>query len=154
MAAPIEFRANMVKAILEGRKTQTRRVKLPRLYAGNTLWVKEPLHKNESGITCYTADSTPVLGVEWKWEHDKLPARFMPKSACRLHLQAVGALRRQCLDMMSEDEALSEGMPPERPLEAFRELWDSLNPDNPWESRPIVWVLEFRILSDKGVANG
>lgn len=122
-AKPIIFRADMVLAILEGRKTQTRRAwKGVHQYApGHVLWVKEPLVRGSfvSGkfddIAMYEADGEvallsspepwlPTLPLAWKWKRDKLPAMYMPRVACRLRLEVVGVWRER-LDEITQADA-------------------------------------------------
>ena len=121
-AKPIIFRADMVLAILEGRKTQTRRAwKGAHKYAaGDLLWVKEPLVKGVAGgsglgDTLYEADGDvallsspepwlPTLPLAWKWKRDKLPAMYMPRVACRLRLEVVGVWRER-LDEITQADA-------------------------------------------------
>ena len=130
----------MVKAILDGRKTQTRRVIKPQpldvvTYAdqrvwypevikfpyevGDVLWVRETfvqypvIGKNGNEIeTEYKADESPV---KFRWK----PSIFMPKSACRLFLQ-VKSVRVERLQDITEEDAIAEGI---KPSEDFAGLY-------------------------------
>jgi hypothetical protein len=58
----------------------------------------------------------------------------------------ITAIRREPLQAITEADARAEGV---ESVEAYRELWDSINnrkgarwPDNPW-----VWVLEFELVT-------
>ncbi len=125
----------MVRAILEGRKTQTRRiVKFPlrdrdfgcelagneigeaeahRLCPygkpGDRLWVRETWAPRAQGGYWYAADPETALFKEswigFKWR----PSIFMPRSASRITLEIIG-VRVERLQEISEADALAEGI--------------------------------------------
>jgi hypothetical protein len=127
---PIIFSAPMVRALLEGRKTQTRRILKPqpdtkgrgfldsRLpYArGDRLWVREawaPLESLTHGDPgpqaladrgFYRADNSTVDGEISRW---RSPIH-MPRWASRITL-AVTEVRVQRLQEISEADAVAEG---------------------------------------------
>jgi hypothetical protein len=119
---PIMFGPAMVRAILAGTKTQTRRpVKLHadgtsydrcRYGApGELLWVRETwtnlARPGYQRVPVYRADgtSTDTLpeGVRWK------PSLLMPRWASRLDLEVTG-VRVERLQDISEADALAEGL--------------------------------------------
>ena len=134
---PILFSTAMVQAILEGRKTQTRRVlkpqpgdhpnddgymstvleRCPYGQPGDILWVRETWAP-ALGDICYKADyseatlNDPENQGLWK------PSIHMPFAAARIFLR-VKSVRVEPLQAISYDDA---------------ESWN----DNPWE-----WVVEF-----------
>jgi hypothetical protein len=114
----------MVLAILNGKKTQTRRIcknesaKCPYGQIGDILWVREthyivnkphwidlPHKKMADGNVCYYAASfdrsTGALS--------KKPSIFMPKEACRLRLKITN-VRLEKLHSISEDDCIKEGI--------------------------------------------
>ena len=167
---PILFSGAMVRAILEGRKTQTRRmVKLPSSFKpdpahrgqdgpailatvpwyaqpGDRLWVRETYAKARGGFI-YRADGTHTLARPWT------PAIHMPRRACRIVLEVTG-VRVERLQDISEDDARAEGCEaigsggygPITFVNGYRALWDSLNAarGSGWAANPWVWVIEFK----------
>jgi hypothetical protein len=136
---PILFSTEMVKAILDGRKTMTRRViKNPEKYTGirdcgflcpygqvgDSLWCKEALRKKpdyswcKEGYAIYAVDSEQVLiggdgigeGVPWKWKGDILTGMFMPRWASRITLEVTN-IRVERLQDITESDACKEGDP-------------------------------------------
>jgi hypothetical protein len=130
---PIIFSAPMVRALLDGRKTMTRRTKFSakgpllhwhKVQPGDRLWVRETLSKFQTygaiKATChYPADHTGVVappGIErdapgravWQWEKNALPSIHMPRWASRLTL-IITAMKIERLDQISEADALAEG---------------------------------------------
>ena len=134
---PILFSTEMVQAILEGIKTQTRRiVKNPMLcdtlnYAvenskeineshilfhqsqykiGHILWVRESFFKHEmnKGIYEYVADYEDIeFFKNTKWK--KMSSIHMPKKAARIFLEVTN-VRVERLQDISEADAISEGV--------------------------------------------
>jgi hypothetical protein len=124
---PILFKPEMVNAILEGRKTQTRRVvKSPQTLSvidvfgkdetktlcpygniGDVLWVRETwaLRPGFSDWKYYKADysAEDLSHIKWK------PSIHMPKEACRLFLE-VTEVRVQRLQDISANDAIDEGI--------------------------------------------
>lgn len=124
---PILFSTEMVKAILEGRKTQTRRIiknvpkglseeetwmnllgrKCP--YGNNILWVREKWRKNEipTGYPYhyYADDDIFNFKDNEKWR----PSIFMPKDACRVFLK-INSVTVQKLHDITEKDAQEEGV--------------------------------------------
>jgi hypothetical protein len=165
---PILFSGPMVRAILEGRKTITRRVlKLqdydggncyetrdgilrdilslcPYGIPGDRLWVREtwadPCGKR---IPVYRADeATAYQNVKWR------PSIFMPRWASRITLE-ITRVRVERLQDITEKDAISEGVLSsdydKTYRYAFSVLWDSINgPKYPWSDNPWVWVIDLR----------
>lgn len=120
---PILFSAPMVRAILDGRKTQTRRIckdkrgpsladDCPYGEAPNHMWVREawaPCVVNEQ-LTLYRAGCDSINlqihafnGTIWK------PSIHMPKWRSRITVQ-ITDVRVQRLQEISEEDAIAEGV--------------------------------------------
>ena len=122
---PILFSAPMVRAILDGRKTQTRRIvkqkHLPFLEnitgnfldgkwdqrpfpygkPGDRLWVRETFcYHDDLAMYLYKADD--VTCCKWK------PSIHMPRNASRILLEITG-VRVERLQDISEEDAIAEG---------------------------------------------
>lgn len=128
---PIIFSAPMIRALLEGRKTQTRRLVMQRrkpaphvtrydsyeiespwvrVRPGDRLWVREAHSILEwSTGKChpvwYWADGEPTHG---DWTKPR-PSIHMPRWASRITL-TVTEVRRQRVHEISEDDARAEGV--------------------------------------------
>lgn len=129
---PILFSGPMVRAILAGQKTQTRRiVRLPAWFAdeftvfggeiqkevecpygvtGDRLWVRETFtpHYFDDGRPGYRADwNTRASDVasEPRWR----PSIFMPRELSRITLD-IASVRVERLQNISEDDARAEGV--------------------------------------------
>lgn len=171
------FNGEMVRAILNGSKTQTRRIIKPQpvMYepgqsihvsdmindalrcpfgqVGNRIWVREtfspvPDHEEPAGCSAllYAADGNGPYG---KW----VPSIHMPRWASRLTLEITG-VRVERLASISDDDAGKEGYPANpAPYGGimdkwlwFRQLWDSIYPDQSFKHNPWVWVIEFKVV--------
>lgn len=190
---PMLMSASMVRAILAGTKTQTRRVfktrnggvwpnyndipgmrqimrNCPYGQPGDRLWVRESFWEDLDG-TIYKADQergSPWLEVgaykairtgangtpyvsNWGWR----PSIHMPRRASRITLEVTG-VRVERLQDISVADAIAEGVnihpdhhskPRESiysPVQAYRDLWESINGPGSWEANPWVWVVEFK----------
>lgn len=128
---PILFSTPMVQAILDGKKTQTRRiVKDERLQnkenindleflllnvshkikEGHILWVRETycaiVQNDESTKYHYKTSNWAIkeaLKLYWK------PSIHMPKKACRIFLR-VKSIRIELLQNISNEDAIAEGI--------------------------------------------
>ena len=165
---PIIFTTDMVKAILDGIKTQTRKViksqpwGMDKVYftafrkdyggrtcpygqVGDRLWVRESFY-TESGDIWYKADGqTAPMFIKWK------PSLFMPRWASRITLE-ITEVRVERLQEISDGDCQAEGCqyPQWRGSHtswkgAYKALWDSLNAKRGygWEVNPWVWVISF-----------
>ncbi|TPE43953.1 ASCH domain-containing protein [Pontibacter mangrovi] len=199
---PILFSTEMVQAILEGRKTQTRRILkkdsaealdrqdkqnqeamisiasqlCPYGKPGDRLWVRETLYFDTCGNEwCYQADNSPVTTADITSSRKAIPSIHMPKAACRLLLEITN-IRVERLKEISQEDAKAEGLrrfakfgieewggvEPHRevknhfrwydkPIEAFKNLWEHINGPLSWKQNPWVWVLEFKVVDGKEV---
>jgi hypothetical protein len=130
---PILFSAPMVRALLDGSKTQTRRVVKPTPewigqsgvlsyrgrvglphalcpygQPGDRLWVRET-HMDLGACYLYRADAAAeqeraIVAPRQPWR----PAIHMPRAASRITLEITG-VRVERLQDISEDDALAEG---------------------------------------------
>jgi hypothetical protein len=167
---PIIFSAPMVRAILEGRKTMTRRVLKPQptdwvpdnikqklliQYAcpygrpGDKLWVRETWATCGFVTVAYRADGkTPNWLNQWR------PSIFMPRRLSRIALEMT-SVRVEKLQEITEGDAINEGVYDKEsfgihwaatraPIPTFKKLWDSINSKKySWSSNPFVWVISF-----------
>lgn len=134
---PILFSAPMVRAILDGRKTMTRRVVKTRSYIcdvvdgipyemteddrqpikcpygipGDKLWVRETwAYRFDYSRIYYRADenlASIVNRLNDRW----MPSIFMPRSASRITLEITG-VRLERLHEITEEDSLREGITP------------------------------------------
>ena len=132
---PIIFNSEMVRAILDGRKTQTRRVfkfqetnqppSCPDMFdpnyvtqpcpygkPGDELWVREALKRSLTDIICYKQDGCPAWkngsSQNWQWKRSILSAMFMPRWASRIQLK-IKDIRVERIQDISEDDIFKEG---------------------------------------------
>jgi hypothetical protein len=119
----------MVRALLSGNKTQTRRLAKPRASAGDRIWCREtwaPVdfmtgsELDDPLEVGYRADLTAryVLGggkidtYAWNWDCIKWrPSLLMPKWAARIWLQ-VTDVRTEPLLNVTDADAFAEGVTP------------------------------------------
>lgn len=168
---PILFSGPLVRAILSGKKTQTRRLISGRALAmierdsheilpcpygqpGDRLWVREAWGYDQdgphSGPVLFRADRDDP-GIRWR------PSIHMPRWASRLSLEVV-EVRVQRIQDISEEDAQAEGIH-EHPaakimldakgthVGAFLMAWNAINgkrPGGSWEANPWVWAVSFR----------
>ena len=180
---PILFSSDMVRAILEGRKFQTRRIVKPDIAdciesnypdpmneifvetdkgdiplkyccpygeVGDVLWARETFAAPEDWLIVYRADYNDGecnLVDCWK------PSIFMPRKYSRINLKIVD-VRVERLQEITDLDSLAEGIEIDeesktygagwdRPSEAYKDLWDSINGNGAWNLNPFVWVIEF-----------
>ncbi len=135
---PILFSAPMVRAILAGTKTQTRRIIKPSWSRcldldfdddrerarigcpygarGDRLWVREAV----SLLSCkgpgrdlatYDADGRTTPLDTWPWKRERQPGMFMPRGMSRITLE-VTSVRVERLQDITEKDARAEGVEP------------------------------------------
>lgn len=156
-AKPILFNTDMVRAILDGRKTVTRRVLkpqplflsslvIPPYKVGDILYVRETWAINN--ITphdpdfVYKADYDCAIKpyCEWKWH----PSIRMPKEAARIFMKVTNVRverLQDCGNMQAKDEGCNC-------CSQFARIWDSTIKKSDldkygWAADPWVWVIEF-----------
>lgn len=108
------------------------------------------------------------LGLKKRWT----PSIHMPRDASRITLE-ITSVRVERLQDISEADAMAEGIVecpipaddegPRRigymvgpddgksglsvtPIQAYRDLWESINGPDSWTTNPWVWVVEFKRL--------
>ena len=169
---PILFNGPMVRAILDGRKTQTRRVVKPqpetKPHNGvDDKWFSEYSDIKNLGFLKHTCPfgqpgdrlwvreaftEYPQKGLLYKADgcNKKLgvwwgwrPSIHMPRRASRIKLE-VTDVRVERLQNISEEDIYAEGI--DTNSHDFMELWDSINAKrgHGWDANPFVWVVEFR----------
>jgi len=161
---PILFKAEMVRAILSGQKTQTRRTNLKTKYAvGDRMWVKETwTDRDDVGDqieVIFRADGEEYedgngFGYEPKWK----PSLFMSRKQSRITLE-VTAVREERLQDISEADCIAEGVsgiPYMLPGDKapfmmdsmaqcrYRALCESINGPRSWDENPVVKVISFK----------
>lgn len=136
---PILFNAPMVRAILAGQKTQTRRADLKKwtkVKQGDRIWVRETWRAEKAGDGIapsdlpwielkglpiwYEADGKPPERSPWgnPWSAKQRVSIHMPRWASRITLE-VTAVRVERLHDISEEDARAEGV--ERDSDGWRD---------------------------------
>lgn len=139
---PILFSTAMVQAILDGRKTQTRRVVKPKHeptphpfgvgepfkhidlcpygQPGDILWVRETWGYEFGGDYLYKASHEHMKSVGGLTDHKWKPSIHMPFAAARVFLR-IKSVRVERLQQISYEDAVAEGIYRECPSET--PLW-------------------------------
>lgn len=169
---PILFSAPMIRALLEGRKTQTRRIYKGRnaFWKGDRIWVREAhrfiantgSHRSD-GAYQYRADEAVkygemIQGAEWVSRNGEpkdawRPSIHMPRYVSRLTLIVTQAMVNVSLHSISEEDARAEGVErpilplyPTRPFRsAFFGLWNDLHGEGSWQRNPYVSAYTFTV---------
>lgn len=157
----IPFSPPMVRALVAGAKTVTRRLEAPDALAGDLLWVREAWAIARPDTRAWedipvaevVYSSTAAVPAGWRRRH----ARFMPKCYARIWLlvEDVGQERLHAID---DADARAEGVltlegvaGATTPRDRFAALWDEINGDTaPWASNPWVWRIAFRRVEHPG----
>jgi hypothetical protein len=157
------FSAPEVRAILEGRKTQTRRPLNPQpigdeldfcdYQPGDTLWVREKFRLvdfeyvdgdvNASAEFADGSRGSRIHGLTMDEPTGWRASIHMPRWASRITLRVTDIPCERLRDITEED-ARAEGM---SGIDEFREHWDMRYGkrvfDFRWENNPWVWVIGF-----------
>ena len=171
---PLLFSGPMVRAILDGHKTETRRIgnKYRTWKKGDRIWVKETYRLFDSfndcghyeNCDCYKDNGKPMYREDdpdpspEKWK----PSIFMKRCYSRITLEMIEDAKEEKLQDITEEGAIREGsqlscvyLPKScqqgtwTERQQFSKIWDSINgKENPWLSNPLVWVIKFRRIEE------
>jgi hypothetical protein len=156
---PILFKGEMVRAILEGRKTQTRRTspRWDRVKKGDLLWVRETfLGGPQEQDICYRAACPCELSDEIHRMHvGWTPSILMPRWASRLTLRATADVRVERVQNITNGAARAEGVGTcdcracqlYGYREQFSKLWDKMYGPGAWARNDLVRVISFEVAS-------
>lgn len=162
---PIIFSAPMVRSLMSGIKTQTRRIAKdqsviitsnnPYGHAGDLLWVKESW-RTLAKYDKFKPSLIPINApIEFKADqntttHEEVSEKwrtplFMPKRYSRLVL-AITNVRYEKLIECSQLDAIAEGVGSVSldPIAQYKALWEDLHGLGSWDNNPWVWVIEFK----------
>jgi len=127
---------------------------------GDRLWVRETWAQPEKR----SADFLPwVYAADYQERpcHRWRPSIHMPRAASRITLEITG-VRVERLQDISDADAISEGLYQDiagrwttysatesarehlSPVEAYCDLYESINGPGSWDANPWVWVVEFK----------
>lgn len=155
------FIDEMFEAVIDGRKTVTRRMNR-RYNKGEILYLKEPYLIDDNGSVLYRYSAVNLYNKRWK---NKL---FMPERYARYHIEITDVREERLQDITSE-ECFKEGVYKVHhrifcdifetlysvsghvdlfptPQHAFACLIDKINGSGTWNSNPIVTRYEFELL--------
>ena len=152
---PILFSGGMVRAILDGSKTQTRRIakefnEMPNL---DGILRRFP---NQEGCPYGTPGDRLWVRETWAVQHEY--DAFLTKRIGDLILLEITDVRVQRLLEISEEDAraegidlqgfqsLTEGIAGREHRIKFHGLWESIHGPGSWEVNPWVWAITFRRL--------
>jgi hypothetical protein len=163
---PILFNTEMVRAIMDGRKSCTRRIVKPQPTAhygtqcikppyqpGDILYVRETFIQAAAHIFWYKADDNSWISEGLRWK----PSIHMPKEAARIWLK-VKDVRVERLQEITVESALAEGtdkyihlngkFDENAILTSFMGIWNSTIKNSDldrygWNANPWIWVIEF-----------
>ncbi len=160
---PLLFTTEMVKAVLDGRKIQTRRVPIERYRnwkIGDTIWVREAWcyammtgydARDDGGEIWYRATDSGMCEGPWK------PSIHMFRKYARIFLEITG-LRDERVQDISWEDVEKEGLRvlgnTSRRRLFFKKLWDSINAKRhkgiyAWPKNPEIKVIDFKIIIAK-----
>lgn len=159
---PIIFSSSMIRAILSGHKSCTRRLdkRWLKVKKGDRLWVRETWKPDNT----FKGGGIPRLGIKWgegcRWKEANpndpgpwKPSIYMPKKFSRITLEATADARLERLQEITNNDIAAEGIEglhpcggafPNQWREQFSKTWDSFNGKGSWDANPEVAVLTFK----------
>lgn len=162
--------------MMPGARWQRHAIACPYGQPGDRLWMREKYRVEQGGRVPSGHKavelSYPANGAKrWFFDDEKpeeyplpesrwgrgFPSIHLPRWASRLTLE-VTKVRVQRLHEISEEDAKAEGVVPApfckagRPngqehVEAFENLWISINGAGAWNANPLVWTVSFRVVT-------
>ncbi len=173
---PIIFSTSEVRAILEGRKTQTRRVikpQTPNGYAGDMLEQYCIYPIDEYGTAESTFIYPPYNPGDLLWVREEVSKIWLkvkdikvsrlqditPWEAIQEGIESKGSKPCQFGDYEPVWKNYLYPKEPEKWLDSavdsFRTLWDSINAKHGygWDINPWVWRIEFKVVKKGGKVN-
>lgn len=146
----ILFSAPMVRALLDGSKTQTRRTVKTEIVMGNECYVGR--RKNGYAMVYQMHIDHDRMNMRGSCPHGLPGDLLWVRETWRLTLEVTG-VRVERLQDISDADVLAEGVYPTAtglypgsPKAAYRRLWGQINGDGSWDANPWVWVIEFKRL--------
>ena len=162
----IIFNSEMVNAILDGRKTQTRRVIKPQPESFNGWvngdWCGWPIAEGGGYIKCPYGEVGDILfGME---NYEFLGDDISPRRIFCMTIEITG-IRVERLREISDEDCWAEGIDEDdynkvehfllggscieegsAERQVFSALWDSIynGTEKEWDNNPWVWVIEFK----------
>lgn len=138
----ILFKPEMIRAIIDGKKTQTRRIhkdmSKPRYNVGEVVYVGETYGFIwDTNKACYAADFAAHKPININWKS----GRFMPEKYARIFLKITG-VKKQRLEDVANDEAQEEGF---SKLLYFAEYFKKISPKTISCSTE-VWAYTFEVV--------
>lgn len=132
---------------------------------GDRLWVRETLVKSDHAqpVALYAVDNSIVKAISddgsthmvfgWIWKPKILPALFMPRWASRITLE-ITEVRVEKVQEIPLLDVKKEGISEinwyhfDNAINAFGELWDSLNAKRGygWDTNPWCWCISFKVI--------
>ena len=166
----IKFNSEMVNAILEGGKTQTRRV-VPSLRelnsinveercvygeVGDKFFVKEDVWNSDGDFNYSADDKLANYDEKFREKYSSwgvVPAHYIKQEQSRIILE-ITDIRVERLKNISEGDAIKEGYKvdlstPYSLFDLFKLDWDLKNRSHPiksWGANPFVWVIDFKVV--------
>lgn len=168
------FNGEMVRAILHGRKTQTRRpanpstanlldlqeqyphkkynISCPFGAVGDRIWVRETWARYNIDQDSHDMAYRATPPADWPEKGRWRPSIHMPRWASRLMLEITG-VRVERLQVITLGDICKEigcGLYDFRPatygFQVWEELWKSIYGEENWQANPWVWVIEFKVV--------
>lgn len=138
---------------------------------GDQLWVRETFNINhvmsaklpkseraDVEILYRATDLDYLKNMDMEGWQGWKPPIFMPRWASRIQLE-ITKIEVERLQDISETDAKAEGAktrdvvyPDEPPsdysyFDQYKSIWESINGSGSWQSNPLVWVLEFKVIN-------
>lgn len=156
------YELGMFDAVIEGRKTETRRMKQT-YKKGEKLFLKEPY---------LLFDNSPNgIGIQYKYGND-IKAKFKNKlfmpANCARHFIEIVDVRKELLQGISEESAIAEGIekgetgyldylsgiikgnkvyyPYSNPINSYASLWEKINGKGSWNLNPEIVVYKLKLI--------